>query len=116
LAIENGDWMMDKSKTPQHKVRQRRDLQLCRGVLDLSIIQGPFCVAPCQTLGYHDSLKLVHRCTWAAAASASRRRRVGARQTPAAAAAAAAASYCDEKVANRERRDLALRDKKMAIE
>jgi hypothetical protein len=42
--------MMDKSQTPRHKVRKRHDLQSCRWVCDLSIIQGPFSVAPCQTL------------------------------------------------------------------
>jgi hypothetical protein len=42
--------MMDKCKTPPHKARLRHDLQSCRGVLDLSIIQGAFPVAPCQTL------------------------------------------------------------------
>jgi hypothetical protein len=41
---------MDKSKTPRHKVRQRHDPKCVGGVLDLSIIQGPFSVAPCQTL------------------------------------------------------------------
>jgi hypothetical protein len=42
--------MMDKSKTPRYKVRQRHDPKRVGGVLDPSIIQGPFSVAPCQTL------------------------------------------------------------------
>ena len=42
---------MDKSETPRHKgIYIRHDLQSCRKVLDLSIVQGPFSVAPCQTL------------------------------------------------------------------
>jgi hypothetical protein len=41
---------MDKSETPRHDCRSCRYLTLRRGVLDLSIIQGPFSVAPCQTL------------------------------------------------------------------
>jgi radical SAM protein with 4Fe4S-binding SPASM domain len=39
LVTENGPWMMDKSKTPQHDCRSCRHLTLCRGVLDLSIIR-----------------------------------------------------------------------------
>jgi hypothetical protein len=38
-ATETGPWMMDKSKTPRHYCRSCRYLTLCRGVLDLSIIQ-----------------------------------------------------------------------------
>jgi hypothetical protein len=32
---------MDKSKTPHHDCRSCRYLTLCRGVLDLSVIQSP---------------------------------------------------------------------------
>jgi hypothetical protein len=42
--------MMDKSKNPQYKVRWRHDPKWFGGVLDLSIIQGPFSVTKCQTL------------------------------------------------------------------
>jgi hypothetical protein len=42
--------MMDKSKTPRCKVRWRHDPKWVGGVLDSSIIQGPFSVAQCQTL------------------------------------------------------------------
>jgi hypothetical protein len=42
--------MMDESKTPPTHLRSCRYLTLYRGVLDLSIVQGPFSVAPCQTL------------------------------------------------------------------
>jgi hypothetical protein len=41
---------MDQSKTPRTHLGSRRYLTLCRGVLDSSIIQGAFSVAPCQTL------------------------------------------------------------------
>jgi hypothetical protein len=34
--------MMDTFKTPRHDCRLCRYLTLCRGVLDLSIIQQPF--------------------------------------------------------------------------
>jgi hypothetical protein len=40
---------MDKSKTPRHKSRWH-DPKWVGGVLDSSISQGPFSVAPCQTL------------------------------------------------------------------
>jgi hypothetical protein len=50
FVIENGYRMMDKSKTPRHKVRERHDPKWVGGVLDSSIIQGAFSVAPCQTL------------------------------------------------------------------
>jgi hypothetical protein len=40
---------MDKSQTPRHKVRKRHDPKWVGGVLDLSIVQGPFSVAPRQT-------------------------------------------------------------------
>jgi hypothetical protein len=42
--------MMDVSKTPPTHLGSCRYLTLYRGVLDSSIIQGPFSVAPCQTL------------------------------------------------------------------
>jgi hypothetical protein len=42
--------MMDKSKTPRHKVGERHDPKWIGGVLDSSIVQGAFSVAPCQTL------------------------------------------------------------------
>ena len=41
---------MDESKTPRHEVRERHDPKWVGGVLDSSIVQGPFSVAPCQTL------------------------------------------------------------------
>jgi hypothetical protein len=36
--------MMDKPKTPRRNGRSYRYLTLCRGVLDLSIIQWPFSI------------------------------------------------------------------------
>jgi hypothetical protein len=42
--------MMDTSQTPRHDCRSCRYLTLCRGVLDLSIIQGPFSITKCQIL------------------------------------------------------------------
>jgi hypothetical protein len=42
--------MMDKSKNPRHRVRWRHDPKWVGGVLDSSIVQGPFSVTPCQTL------------------------------------------------------------------
>jgi hypothetical protein len=41
---------MDKSRNPPAHLGSCRYLTLYRGVLDSSIIQGPFSVAPCQTL------------------------------------------------------------------
>ena len=41
---------MDESKTPPTRFISCRYLTLCRGVLDLSIIQGPFSITKCQTL------------------------------------------------------------------
>jgi hypothetical protein len=41
---------MDKPKTPQLDCRSCRYLTLCRGVLDLSIIQWLFSITKCQTL------------------------------------------------------------------
>ena len=41
---------MDEPKTPPTHLGSCRYVDLCRGALDLSIIQGPFPVAPCQTL------------------------------------------------------------------
>jgi hypothetical protein len=42
--------MMDKSEILWLDCRSCRYLTSCRGVVDSSIIQGPFPVAPCQTL------------------------------------------------------------------
>jgi hypothetical protein len=42
--------MMDESKTPPNNLGSCRYQTLCRGVLDLSIIQGPFSITKCQTL------------------------------------------------------------------
>jgi hypothetical protein len=42
--------MMDESKTPPTHLGSCHYLTLCRGVLDLSIIQEPFSITKCQTL------------------------------------------------------------------
>jgi hypothetical protein len=42
--------MMDKSKTPPTHLGSCRYLTLCRGVLDLSIIQLPFSITKCTNL------------------------------------------------------------------
>jgi hypothetical protein len=42
--------MSIKSKTPPNHLVSCRYLTLCRWVLDLSIIQGPFSITKCQTL------------------------------------------------------------------
>jgi hypothetical protein len=39
---------MDKSQTPRHDCRSCRYITLCRGVLDLSIIQSPFSITKSQ--------------------------------------------------------------------
>jgi hypothetical protein len=46
------EWLLNDGQiqNTSDKVRQRHDLQSNRGVLDVSIIQGPVSVAPCQTL------------------------------------------------------------------
>jgi hypothetical protein len=42
--------MMDESKTPPLHLGSCRYLSLCRGVLDLSIVQKPISITKCQTL------------------------------------------------------------------
>jgi hypothetical protein len=57
---------MDQSKTPRHDCRSCRYLSLRRGVLVLSIVQGPLSVAPCQTLisRFATFASLYHRLRW----------------------------------------------------
>jgi hypothetical protein len=90
---------MDKSKTPRHEVRKRHDLQSRRGVLDLSIVQGPFFCRAVPSPNIHDS-RLLHRCMrgrhapggarWAAGAGGARTVAADADADADAAAAAAA--------------------------
>jgi hypothetical protein len=53
LALGDREWLLNdgqiQNPSAQSQIAAQSTIAL-RGVLDLSIIQGPFCVAPCQTL------------------------------------------------------------------
>jgi hypothetical protein len=78
--------MMDKSKTPLGAIVDRAAIELCRGVLDLSIIQLPFSITKWQTLIFFIASAYLRRGGRAAlplrglAAHAAHRAHLGARQ------------------------------------